>query len=75
MAHTAFKLREDILLQSGFEGVDVNRNAEIDCVPNSLYMFLNLMLGGQQLLEYSEDDDGNYIDGDDHNESEEAVEF
>ena len=34
--------------------ININDQAAIDCVPESLYMFLNLMLGGEKLLEENE---------------------
>jgi hypothetical protein len=33
------------------DGIEISEDRAIDYVPDSLYMFLNLLLGGQQLLE------------------------
>jgi hypothetical protein len=44
-------LRGDIVSHAHYKEVNVNEQKAIDCVLDSLYMFLNLMLGGQQLLE------------------------
>lgn len=42
------------------EGIDISEDRAIDSIPDSLYMFLNLLLGGQCLLEDDElDDDKN----------------
>jgi hypothetical protein len=41
----------DILYHDHYNEVNVNEQKAIDCVPDSLYMFLNLMLSGPQLLE------------------------
>ena len=41
-------------------GIDIHEDRAIDSIPNSLYMFLNLLLGGQCLLEDDKlDDDKN----------------
>lgn len=62
LVHVALKLRADVLSHPPYKGVDVHENAAIDCVPESLYIFLNLMLGGQEIildssLAEDEDDD------------------
>ena len=51
MVHVALRIRGDILSHPRPEGIDISENRAIDCVPDSLYMFLNLILGGQKLLE------------------------
>ena len=45
MVHDALKLRSDVLSHPAFIGVNVNQEAEIASVPNSVHMFLNLLLG------------------------------
>ena len=57
MIHVALKLRSDILSHPAYEGVNVSEEEAIKCVPDSLYMFLNLMIGGQCLLEQDSDED------------------
>ena len=57
MIHVALKLRGDVLSHPAYEGVDVGEQAAIECVPDSLYMFLNMMIGGQRLIEQDIDED------------------
>ena len=45
MIHIALKLRSDILSHPAYEGVNASKEEAIKCVPDSLYMFLNLMIG------------------------------
>jgi len=45
MIHVALKRRSDILSHPAYEGVNVSEEEAIKCVPDSLYMFLNLMIG------------------------------
>ena len=54
MVHLALKLRSDIREKTPFTTININDQAAIDCVPESLCMFLNLMLGGEKLLEENE---------------------
>ena len=42
------------------EGIDISENRAI--VPSNLYMFLNLLLGGQRLLEDDNIDDDKNTD-------------
>ncbi len=56
----ALQIRSGMLSHPKQEGIDISENRAIDSIPNSLYMFLNLSLGGQRLLEDDvEDDDKN----------------
>ena len=48
-----------MLSQPKPEGIYVSEDRAIDSIPDSLYMFLNLLLGGQRLLEDELDDDKN----------------
>ena len=59
MVHVALKLRSDILSHPTFEGLDVNEDKAIECVPESVYMFVRLLIGGEALLELDpeEEDD------------------
>ena len=51
MVHLALKLRSDILQEDVYKGFVINEDKMITCVPQSLYMFLRLMFGGQKILE------------------------
>ena len=50
LIHVALQIRGDVIATPGHEGFDVTEAAAIDCVPDSLYMFLNVLLGGPTLL-------------------------
>ena len=63
MVHVALKLRSDILSHPAFTGVNVNQEAEIASVPNSVHMFLNLLLGDQSHFDECEEFDANELDG------------
>ena len=67
MVHVALRLRSDILAQPAHQGLNVCTEDATACVPESLYMFIRLMLGGQSLLEngLSDGDDDHKEDGDD----------
>ena len=45
MIHVALNLISDILSHPAYEGVNVSEEEAIKCVPDSLHMFLNLMIG------------------------------
>ena len=67
MVHVALKLRSDILAQPSHQGLNVCKEDAIACVPESLYMFIGLMIGGQSLLENGlsdSDDDDKVADSD-----------
>ena len=66
MVHVVLKLRSDILAQPMHQGLNVCTEDAIACVPESLYMFIRLMLGGQSLLEngLSDGDDNDKEDDD-----------
>ena len=49
LVHVAIKIRTDLKEMSGHEGLKVSD--AISCVPNSLYLFLQLLFGGEQLFE------------------------
>ena len=81
MVHVALKLRSDILAQPGHQGLNVCTEDGIACVPESLYIFTRLMLGGQSLLENGlsdgdEDDkeeDDEFINDDDDDDDDDEV--
>ena len=54
--HVALRFQGDILAHEPFTGASVSEQSAIDCVPDSVYMFLNLLLGGQKLLDGEFDD-------------------
>ncbi|CAH3188967.1 unnamed protein product [Porites lobata] len=56
LVHVALKIRSDILSQPSHQGLNVSREDALACVPESLYMFIRLMLGGQYLLENGSND-------------------
>ena len=56
MVHVALQIRGDMLLHPKLIGLDISTDRAIDCIPDSLYMFLSLLLGGQRLLENAERD-------------------
>ena len=56
MIHVALRPRGDILKHPTYKGFVVNEDEMISCVPNSFFMFLRLMFGGQSLLEADPDD-------------------
>ena len=60
----ALKLCSDILAQPSHQGLNVRKENAIACVPESLYMLIRLMIGGQSLLEngLSDCDDDDKVD-------------
>lgn len=56
MVHVALKLRSDILAHPAYTGVNLSEEEAIDCVPDRLYMFIRLLLGGQSVLDIDKDD-------------------
>ena len=59
MVHVALRIRGDMLSQPKPEGISVSEDRAIGSIPDSLYMFLNLLLGGQRLLKDELYDDKN----------------
>ena len=52
LVHVALRLRDDILAHKPFTCASVSEEqSAVFCVPDSVYMFLNLLLGGQKLLD------------------------
>ena len=58
LIHIALQIRSDVIVTPGHEGLDVAEAAAIDCVPNRLYMFLNVLLGGQTLIDCDSETEG-----------------
>lgn len=56
LVHVALRLRSDIQSTKGHAGLNVSENDAIDCIPDTLYMFLNIIYGGQELLEHDNED-------------------
>ena len=46
LLHVALKVRSDLLAQTGHLCFNVSEENAISCVPDSLYMLLNLLYGG-----------------------------
>ncbi|KAL2095499.1 hypothetical protein ACEWY4_010218 [Coilia grayii] len=57
LIHVALKLRGDILAQPAYKGFVVSEEEMISCIPDSLFMFLRVMFGGQSLLEVDQEDE------------------
>ena len=47
LVHVALKLRGDILSHPSYKGFSVSEGEAVSCIPNSLYMFLNLLCQGE----------------------------
>ena len=65
MVHVALRIRGDMLSHPKPGGIEINEDRAIDYVPGSLYMFLNLLLGGQRLLEDEVNSDDDEVNSDD----------
>ena len=50
LVHVALKIRGDLMEEPGLLSLSVSEQDAIDCVPDSLYMFIRLLFGGQKLL-------------------------
>lgn len=50
LVHVALKIRRDLMEEPGLQSLSVSEQDVIDCVPDSLYMFLRLLFRGQKLL-------------------------
>ena len=46
LVHVALRLRSDILAQPCHKGLETSEDAVMACIPDSLYMFINLFLVG-----------------------------
>ena len=45
LVHVALRLRSDILAQPCHKGLKISEDAVMACIPDSLYMFIQLVLG------------------------------
>ena len=51
LVHVALKIRGDLMEAPGHQGFGICEQHATDCVPDSLFMFLRLLFGGQKLLD------------------------
>jgi hypothetical protein len=51
LIQVALQIRGDVIATPGHEGLDVAEAAANDCAPDILYKFLNVLLGGQTLID------------------------
>lgn len=51
LVHVALKIRGDMMKTPGHKGFSVSEDEAIPCIPDSLYMLLRLIFGGQEMLE------------------------
>lgn len=51
LVHVALKIRQELIETPGHKGFSVSEDDAIACVPDSLYMLLRLIFGGQEALE------------------------
>lgn len=58
LVHVALKLRNDLLHQEGHTGMSVSEEDAVKCIPESVYMFLQLLYGGDQRLDDDEYNNG-----------------
>ena len=67
VVHVALKLRSDIIAHPSHQVLNVCKEDAIACVPDSLYMFIRLMMGGLSLLEkgLNDCDDDDKVDDSD----------
>ena len=63
LVHADLRLRSDILMHSKHTGFGVSEEEMIACVPESLFMFIRLMFGGQSLFEGDDDTEDTTIEG------------
>ena len=50
LVHVALKIRGDLIGMDGHVGLGVREDDAINCIPNSLFTFLNLVYDGQDIL-------------------------
>ena len=51
MVHVAPRLTKDLNETDGHTGLNINEDGYINCIPDSLYMFLSMMYGGLDILD------------------------
>jgi hypothetical protein len=59
LVHVALKIRDDRMDTPGHKGFSVTENDAMQCIPDSLYMLLRLIFGGQDALSLNDDSDEN----------------
>ena len=57
LLHVALRIRKDLQETPGHVGFNVSEDNAISCVPDRLYMFLNLVYGRHEILEHDTDSD------------------
>ena len=57
LVHVALRLRGEIMEKTGYQGMSVTEDAAVGCIPENLYLFLNILFGGQDIIERDDDDD------------------
>jgi hypothetical protein len=57
LVHVALKLRGDLTARPGHIGFGVTEQNAFNCIPESVYMFLQLLYGGPSLLERDTEDE------------------
>ena len=55
LVHVALKIRGDMMETPGHKGFSVTEDDAIRCIPDSLYMLLRLIFGGQEALSLQDD--------------------
>ena len=55
LVHVVLRLRSDILAQACHKGLEISEDAVMACIPDSLFMFIQLVLGGQSLFYFDTD--------------------
>lgn len=66
MVHVALKLHSGILAHPGYHALNTSEEEALACIPKRVYMFLQLLLGGQSILEAGE------VEGDEEEEEKEG---
>ena len=54
LVHVALRLRGDIEQKGGYKGLSITNDAAEECIPESLYLFLNPLFGEPDLLNIGE---------------------
>ena len=61
LIHVALKIHWDIMATPGHKCFSVSEDEAVTCVPDSLYMLLKVMFGGQEVLEGVNSDENENI--------------
>ena len=62
--HVATKLRADIKAHAPYKGVNVSKSDVMECIPDSLYMFLQILYGGDSCFDDHDEEDDTTSAGD-----------